>query len=184
MYLMPSPSVSVGAVPVFPRKRGVSMSGLGCNCRGGNYLTGLGQDTGSSWQEAGAAVAVAQNPNLINNPAAGLTPVDTALPPELSPNPVEIPLPQPTANVPLSAVAPPAIAPNVQSLATAPPILPGGSPGLPAAYPDTLPNPAPPQKNVSWANQQPYLGVPNKFIVGGVLAILVIAAAAKKGTRS
>jgi len=123
------------------------------------------------------------NPNLSNNPAAGLTPVDFASPPELSPNPAGIPLPQPTMNAPLSVVAPPRKLANTYGIADAPPLLPSGAPALPVAYPNTLPNAAPPAPGTPWLDQQPILGVPNKYLLGGVLAIFLIAQASKKGAH-
>jgi len=123
------------------------------------------------------------NPNLQNNPAAGLTPVDFAAPPELSPNPAGFPLPQPTMNVPLGVVAPPVKILNTTGVASSPPILPSGAPALPAAYPSTLPNPAPPVPGTPWLDQQTVKGVPNKYLLGGVLAIFLIAQASTKGAR-
>lgn len=176
MYLVPVSGVPVKNQPVLRSRRlALGLAGLGCNCRGGNYISGLGTDGnwGSSWS----------NPNLVNNPSAGLTPVDTALPPELAPNPVSMPMPVPTMNVPATVAAIPVVAPNVSSFASQPPILPSGAPALPVGYPSTQPNPAPASPRSSWLDQQTIEGVPNKFLLGGVIAILVLAAAAKKGKR-
>lgn len=158
----------------YPRR--VALSGLGCNCRGGHYLTGLG-DNGSFPTDPYLI-------NLINNPSVDMPDVPTALPPELSPTPVSIPLPNPIFNAPIAVAQPPMKLPNISNLLNQPPILPGtGAPNITNVARNTVPNPAPAVAKASWLDEQTIPGVPNKFLVGGVLGVMVLGAMAGKKRR-
>lgn len=181
MYLMPATPLPVtraqrrAALGELERRRRFGISGLGCNCRGGHYISGLGDDVAPT------------DPTLINlenNPAAGMPSVSNSLPPELSPTPVTLPFPDPVFSAPIATPVAPVVVPNVT--AAVPPnvaaqlnVVPLTAPTNPMVYQSTLPNPAPKSPVTPWLDQQTIKGVPNKYLIAGAAGILILAAAGK-----
>jgi len=166
MYLMPAPVLpsqasarAQMAADRARRRRGVSLSGLACHCRGGHYMDGLADD--------GVAIdPTAISTTLIPPPDAPyVNPLPVVLVPDTSGSI------QPTpGGISTTLVAP--AAGGVQTSA------PGGGAYVARAAAPVMPAGSGPKQ--PFLDRQMISGLPNKYLVAGLAGILVLASAGNK----
>lgn len=149
MYLMPMTS---GRIPV-PRAKRISLSGLGCNCRGGHYMSGFGDD--------GAVVTDIPLQTDLTPPPDSFNGGTTLLLPGVPTGTVDI------TDAPLqtSLIAPAGVSPLTSALTA----------GVQTAAQIAAQKAAAAKSSTSFLNRQSIPGVSNKYLLGGLALVAALA---------